>query len=217
MAAEDALRHERYAMVESQVVARHIRDDRVIAAMKAVPRHEFVPEDQRAQAYADRALPIGYGQTISQPYMVAVMCELLDVEPGHKVLEIGAGSGYQAALLGHMAAWVDGIEIVPELVTKARKTLAMLGYTNVAIHEGDGSLGYPESSPYDRIVIAAAAPDVPPPLYDQLTTGGKIVAPVGSRHSQQVLIVTKRDGDLDLDRGIGCVFVPLVGEHGWQF
>ncbi|MBC7287833.1 MAG: protein-L-isoaspartate O-methyltransferase, partial [Armatimonadetes bacterium] len=159
----------------------------------------------------------GYGQTISQPYIVAVMLEMLDVGPDHKVLEVGAGSGYQAALLAELAREVYAIEIIEPLAYRAEQTLKRLGYADkVRIIRGDGTLGWPEAAPYDRIIISAACPDVPPPLQEQLAEGGRIVAPVGRRGIQQLVVGVKRGGTLELTHTIGCVFVPLVGEHGWK-
>lgn len=203
-------------MVETQIQARGITDGRVLQAMREVPRDQFVPPGDERIAHQDRALPIGYGQTISQPYMVALMCRLLDLQPEHKVLEIGAGSGYQAAVLGQLAAEVYAIEIVPQLVKGAQGVLSRLSYTNVKVIEGDGTLGYPPAAPFDRIIIAAAAPEMPRPLQSQLVDGGKIVAPVGGRGTQTCIVATKRGDDLDIQRDIPCVFVPLVGEHGWR-
>ena len=203
-------------MVETQLRSRGILDPRVLAAMQTVPRHDFVAPGDEGVAYQDRALPIGYGQTISQPYMVALMCELLDVGPQHRVLEIGAGSGYQAAVIGHLAAEVYAVEIVPELVQRARGVISRLDYSNVHIIHGDGTLGHAPAAPFDRIIIAAAAPDIPEPLPRQLVDGGKIVAPVGKRGAQTCTVATKHGEELDVERGIGCVFVPLLGEHGWE-
>lgn len=211
----DPFAADRRQMVETQLRARGLRDERVLHALATVPRERFVPPDQRPYAYADSALLIGLGQTISQPYMVALMVELLEVAAHHRVLEVGAGSGYQAAVLGQLAAEVYGIEIVPELARRAEGVLAELGYGNVHIIAGDGTRGWPDAAPYDRIIIAAAAPDVPPPLLEQLAEGGRLVAPVGSRGHQDCRTYTKTNGKLRYHGGIGCVFVPLRGEHGW--
>jgi len=183
--------------------------------MGKVPREQFIPEHRRRLAYDDSALSIGEGQTISQPYMVAMMLELLACRPEHRVLEVGAGSGYQAALLGELAAEVYAIEIVETLAERARRVLSRLGYDNVSIVVGDGTLGYAEAAPYDRIIVAAAAPAVPPPLAEQLAEGGRLVAPVGSRGVQTCIVADKEDGELHVEKSIGCVFVPLIGEHGW--
>jgi protein-L-isoaspartate(D-aspartate) O-methyltransferase len=205
----------RQHMVEYQLRDRGLRDERVLAAMERVPRHEFVPAGQLGEAYEDRPLPIGLGQTISQPYIVALMVGLLRVQPGHRILEIGAGSGYQAAVIAQIAARVVGVELVPQLATRAAATLARLGYDNVRIIAGDGTLGFPEEAPYDGIVVAAAAPEIPPPLLEQLAEGGRLVAPVGTRTMQTCVVGVKDQGVLRLEEGIDCVFVPLLGEHGW--
>ena len=206
---------QRRMMAEGQLRRRGIADERVLAAMGKVPREQFIPEHQRRFAYDDSALSIGEGQTISQPYMVAKMLELLACRPEHRVLEVGAGSGYQAALLGELAAEVYAIEIVETLAEGARQVLSRLGYENVSIVVGDGTLGYPEAAPYDRVIVAAAAPQVPPPLAEQVAEGGRLVAPVGSRGVQTCIIGSKEDGELRIERSIGCVFVPLIGQHGW--
>jgi protein-L-isoaspartate(D-aspartate) O-methyltransferase len=203
-------------MVEQQLRARGIRDERVLAAMAKVPRHEFVPPEMRQAAYQDRALPIGYGQTISQPYMIAVMLEMLAVRAEDKALEVGAGSGYQAALLGELARVVYAVEIIEPLAERAKQTLARLGYDNVHILVGDGTLGYEPEAPFDRIIVSAACPEIPPPLIEQLAEQGRIVAPVGRRGVQECVVGIKRQGQLDLTKTIGCVFVPLVGEHGFK-
>ena len=206
---------QRRMMAEGQLRRRGIADERVLAAMGKVPREQFIPERQRRFAYDDSALSIGEGQTISQPYMVAKMLELLACRPEHRVLEVGAGSGYQAALLAELAAEVYAIEIVETLAEGARQVLSRLGYENVSIVVGDGTLGYPEAAPYDRVIVAAAAPQVPPPLAEQVAEGGRLVAPVGSRGVQTCIIGSKEDGELRIERSIGCVFVPLIGQHGW--
>lgn len=214
--AEDPFARARWAMVEHQLRGRGIRDERVLQAMLAIPRERFVPNSQQPYAYEDRALPIGHGQTISQPYMVAFMLQWLAVEPSHKVLEVGAGSGYQAALLGQLAQEVYAVEIVPALAEAAAATIAGLGYNNVHIITGDGSVGYPPAAPYDRIIVAAAAPELPGPLLDQLVQGGRLVAPVGGRAFQECVAATRKNGGIITERGIGCTFVPLRGRHGWQ-
>ena len=206
---------ERRMMVEHQLRRRRIKDERVLAAMLKVPREQFVPPAQRRSAYDDSAMSIGEGQTISQPYMVAKMLELLDCRREHRALEIGAGSGYQAALLGELTAEVYAVEIVELLAERAGQLLARLGYDNVVIVRGDGTLGYPPAAPYDRIIVAAAAPSIPTPLAEQLVEGGRLVAPVGSRAMQTCVVAVKHEGELAIEEGIGCVFVPLVGEHGW--
>lgn len=203
-------------MVDRQIRARGVRSARVVAAMLAVPRHLFVPPGLQDAAYGDHPLPIGSGQTISQPYIVAVMTELLAVEPGDRVLEIGAGSGYQAAILGRLAAEVWTVERLPELAGLAERNLAGVGAENVHVVTADGTMGLPEHAPYDRIIVTAATPSVPQPLFDQLADGGRLVAPVGSRELQYLMCYTRK-GDAIVPASWGAVcFVPLVGEHGWE-
>jgi len=203
-------------MVERQIRARGVRDERVLRAMEKVPRERFVPVSDRADAYLDRPLPIGSGQTISQPYMVAIMLDVLGCAPESRVLEIGAGSGYQAALLGELCREVWAVEIVEALAIRAEAALKELGYENVHVVVGDGTQGLPEHAPYDRIIVAAGAPAVPEPLQEQLADGGRLVIPVGSRMSQ-CLVVIDRVGDEFVQReSTPCVFVPLVGRHGWK-
>lgn len=197
------------------MAVRGIRDEKVLAALAAVPRQLFVPERLRRNAYADRALPIGSGQTISQPFMVATMLEALRLDGG-RVLEIGTGSGYQAALLAELADEVVTIERVPELAEEARRTLARVGYERVDVRVGDGTLGVPERAPFDGIVVAAAAPAVPEPLYDQLAPGGRLVVPVGTRRDQWLEIVERGpDGPIRV-RTVPCRFVPLLGVAGFD-
>jgi protein-L-isoaspartate(D-aspartate) O-methyltransferase len=202
-------------MVESQLARRGIKDKRVLDAMRQVPRHLFVPKDTRSLAYCDGPLPIGHGQTISQPYIVALMTELLELTGQEKVLELGTGSGYQAAILSRLVRQVYSVERHAALAEQAEKVLAQLGYANVVISVGDGTLGWPEHSPYEAIIVTAAAPDVPQPLIEQLADGGRLVAPVGSRWSQ-VLAKVKRQGEKLVREHLTAVaFVPLVGKHGW--
>ncbi|MBC8249181.1 MAG: protein-L-isoaspartate(D-aspartate) O-methyltransferase [Anaerolineales bacterium] len=206
---------EREHMVESQLVRRGIKDKRVLDAMRQVPRHLFVPKDMRDLAYCDGPLPIGQGQTISQPYIVALMTELLELAGQEKVLELGTGSGYQAAILSRLVCQVYSVERHAALAEQAEKVLSQLGYDNVMISVGDGTLGWPEHSPYEAIIVTAAAPDIPQPLTDQLTDGGHLVAPVGSRWSQ-VLVKVKRQGETLVREHLTAVaFVPLVGKYGW--
>ena len=206
----------RKRMVEEQLAARGIRDGRVLAVMGSVPRHCFIPADDLAWAYADGPLPIGYGQTISQPYIVALMTELLELEPTDMVLEVGGGCGYQAAVLAELAGEVHSVEVIPELAWQERKTLAGLGYTRVHVHSGDGSPGWPEAAPYNRILVAAGAPQVPQPLLDQLSDEGLLVIPVGSRSVQQ-LEVWKRSGkEFNCRVALEVCFVPLHGQFGWK-
>jgi protein-L-isoaspartate(D-aspartate) O-methyltransferase len=203
-------------MVETQLIPRGIKDRRVLDAMRKVPRHLFVPEFIRHSAYDDIALPIGDDQTISQPYMVAVMTELLELKGFEKVLEVGTGSGYQAAILAELAGEVYTIERFSALADMARKRLTNIGYKNVYVMVGDGTKGLEEKAPFDRIIVTAAAPDIPDPLINQLIEGGIIVAPVGERFSQ-ILIKGKKDkGVLVREYHTPCVFVPLVGEYGWK-
>ena len=204
-------------MVEEQLIRRGISDPRVIEAFRKVPRHLFVPEKFREEAYNDYPLPIGEGQTISQPYMVAIMLEKAELEPHHRVLEIGTGSGYQTALLAEIAGEVYSIERVPELAGRAREILERLGYRNIKIKVGDGTLGWEEYAPYDRIIVTAAAPSIPPSLKRQLSPeGGKLVIPVGSRYSQILTIVTRWGDRFEVEEDSPCVFVPLIGKEGWE-
>jgi len=215
-ASAEYFARERERMVARQLRPRGITDERVLEAMGRVPRERFVPDTQRGCAYEDRAMSIGEGQTISQPYMVAVMLESLRTGPELTALEIGAGSGYQAALLGELCRCVWAVEIVSPLARRAAAILAELGYDNVQVVVGDGSLGLPEHAPYDRIIVAAGAPEVPQPLMDQLDDGGRLVAPVGSRFSQRLMVVERCGDTMSHRDGIACVFVPLVGERGWR-
>jgi protein-L-isoaspartate(D-aspartate) O-methyltransferase len=222
--AADETAAERARLVET--VERHVRetagmlgqdelDARVAAALGAVPRHEFVPSDQRRRAYADRPLPIGYGQTISQPYIVAIMTDLVDAGPGDRVLEIGTGSGYQAAMLAALDARVCSIEIIPELAERARRDLDRLGFDGVESRSGDGYYGWPECGPFDAIVVTAGATHVPPPLIEQLAPGGKMIIPVGSRFlTQQLLLIEKSAaGEVSTRHVLPVRFVPLTGGH----
>jgi protein-L-isoaspartate(D-aspartate) O-methyltransferase len=206
----------REVMVAGQLVARGVRDTHVLDAMKKVPRHLFMPEALWDRAYEDMALPIGEGQTISQPYMVAVMTELLELSGDEKVLEIGTGSGYQAALLSELAREVFTIERIPELADKSRVRLAGLGYNNVIVLAGDGSKGLEEKAPFDRIIITAAAPELPQIIVKQLNEDGIIVAPVGERFSQVVVKGRKKRGFLAEEFHTPCIFVPLIGQYGWK-
>ena len=212
-ASEHAAARER--MVTEQLQRRGIHDEQVLAAMRKVPRHLFVDPLLGWRAYEDSPLSIGEGQTISQPYMVAVMTAALALQGRERVLEIGTGSGYQTAVLAELAAEVYSIERIPALAERAEKTLARLTYTNVSIRTGDGSLGWPEASPFDAIVVTAGAPQVPHPLVEQLQVGGRLVIPVGSSHAQTLRRVTRRSDRVDEEELVGCVFVKLIGEHGW--
>jgi len=213
---EEEYSQERKRMVAEQIAIRGLRDPRLLAAMEAVPRHRFVPSDHLNWSYADGPLPIGFGQTISQPYIVAFMTDALHLTGSERVLEVGTGSGYQAAILGQLAAEVHTVEFIPELSAQAEKVLQELGFTNIHIHSGDGSLGWPEAAPYDGILVAAAAPSLPQPLMDQLAEGGRIILPVGSRGFQQLEIWERRRKKFKHEASIPVAFVPLRGEHGWR-
>jgi len=202
-------------MVERQLEGRGITDRRVLDAMGRVPRELFVTEYDRGLAYADVPLPIGYGQTISQPFMVALICETAAVRKGNRVLDVGAGSGYQAAVLAEMGTEVHAIERIPELVALARANLSRAGYERVTVHVGDGSLGLPGEAPFDVIVVAAAAPRVPPALYEQLGSGGRLVVPVGGTREQRLELVVKSPEGPAVVRSVSCRFVPLVGAGGY--
>ncbi len=216
MFSADEFESQRERMVQEQIVRRGVHDKRVLAAMRAVPRHLFVPEDQRQWAYSDGALRIEMGQTISQPYIVALMSAALRLQGDEKVLEVGTGSGYQAAILGYLAAEVHTIERHPPLAEQARRVLKSLGLTNVHVHTGDGSLGLPDFAPYQGIMVTAAAPKVPQPLLHQLDEGARLVIPVGDRYSQ-FLEVWQRKGETFSSEAITAVaFVPLVGQEGWE-
>jgi protein-L-isoaspartate(D-aspartate) O-methyltransferase len=204
----------RDAMVES--LRRSIADERVLGVFAKVPREAFVLPERQAEAYDDRALPIGHGQTISQPMMVAIMLQELALTGTEKVLDIGTGSGYQAALLSELADTVVGVELVPELTERARRTLRGLGYDNVAVHQAGSELGRPEDGPYDAIVVAAAAPRVPQSLVAQLAPGGRIVIPVGERTGQELIVVEKRPEGLTVTRKGRCGFVPLMGREAFS-
>ncbi len=207
----------RERMVERDIRPRGVKDERVLEAMLKVPRHLFVGEGQRMSAYEDHPLPIGEGQTISQPFIVALMTEALQLTGSETVLEIGTGSGYQTAILAELAARVYTVERVPSLTGRARKVLDSLGYKNILVKLSDGTLGWSEYAPYSRILVTAGAPSVPEPLLEQLAPGGKLVIPVGSNSLQELMRVTKReDGSIRKENLGGCVFVRLVGKHGWE-
>lgn len=207
---------ERKRMVDEQIVARGVMDQRVLAAMRKVPRHEFLPEVMRGMAYGDHALPLGEGQTMSQPYMVAVMTELLDIKETDRVLEIGTGSGYQAAVLAELCEKVYTVERVKILADKARTTLDRLGYKSVAIKVYDGTYGWKDMAPFDAIMVTAGAPDIPAPLVEQLREGGRIVIPVGERYGQVLVKAVKSAEGIITQKSIPCIFVPLIGNHGWK-
>jgi protein-L-isoaspartate(D-aspartate) O-methyltransferase len=210
-------RAERLRMVERQLRSRDVGDERLLDAMERVPRELFVPDDVRHRAYDDAALPIGSGQTISQPYMVARICEALSLRGNERVLDVGTGSGYQAAVLAELAREVHTIERLPELAELARRRLADAGYAGrVHVHVGDGTLGLPEQAPFDAIAVAAAAPELPQPLYDQLAERGRLVVPVGGRRGQQLQLVVRSPEGPAIARSVPCRFVPLVGEEGFS-
>lgn len=215
----DRYKNQRIRMVNSQVRLRGVRDERVLKAMETVPRHLFVDEGLRDQAYNDSPLPIGENQTISQPYIVALMTEALELTGRDKVLEIGTGSGYQTAILAELAERVLSIERIAFLATRARKIIESLKYFNVAIRVGDGTLGWKDEAPFDAILVAAGSPDTPKALIEQLAVGGRLVIPIGDRYSQQLVKVVRRSEDVrDLKKeDLGsCRFVNLIGEYGWQ-
>lgn len=211
----DGFAAQRHHMVEKQLRSRGLRDERVLAAMALVPRHRFIPAEYHAEAYADHPIIIGEQQTISQPYMVAAMLEAASIQPGDRVLEVGTGSGYQAALLAELAAQVFTVERFVSLAQSAESRLKELGYPNVEVHLGDGTAGLPEAAPYDVIVVAAAAPRAPQPLLDQLAEGGRLVIPLGDREEQVLYVIRKTAEGFDDRRLFGCKFVPLLGKYGF--
>lgn len=207
---------EREALIDRLVSYGYLKTPRVITAMRATKREHFLPEEMERFAYEDTPLTIGHDQTISAPHMVAIMCENAELEAGQKVLEIGAGSGYHACVISNITETaVYSVERLEELAKKARQNLEKAGCENVTIIVGDGTLGYEEEAPYDRIIVAAAAPDIPPPLIEQLKTGGKLLIPVGSRMSQELWRITKEEKGIRREGLGGCVFVPLIGRYGW--
>lgn len=202
-------------MVHEQIERRGLRDARLLDAFRQTPRHEFVPQGLRSRAYNDGPLPIGDGQTISQPYIVALMTSLLMLTGSENVLEIGTGSGYQAAILARMAATVHTVERIPALAEQAARNLLPLGLANITFHSGDGTLGWPETAPYDAIVVTAAAPDPPDPLIAQLAESGRLVIPIGGRYGQDLQVWTKTNHRMDFESILPVAFVPLRGKHGW--
>lgn len=205
----------REEMVRHQLEERGIRDSKVLDAMARVPRHRFVDVALQSRAYGDHALPIGGGQTISQPYMVALMTEALQLQGGERILEIGTGSGYQAAVLAEFTPRLFSIERSADLARAAARTLKDLGYANVILKTGDGTLGWPQHAPFDRIVVTAGAPDVPPSLFEQVAEGGFLVIPVGDRETQTLEVIVKKNGKALSKRLLECAFVPLLGQEGW--
>ena len=213
---ENDYQRERHAMVEEQLRRRGISDPRVLAAMGKIPRHLFVPGDYRDSAYDDRPLPIGEGQTISQPFMVAIMTQSLELKGEERVLEVGTGSGYQAAILAELARELYTVERIPGLSQGAREALRELGYRNVSFRIGDGSKGWPEEAPFDGIIVTAGAPEIPLTFKSQLNDGGRLVIPTGPRYTQTLYKLTRK-GDRFIEEEVtGCVFVPLVGDYGWD-
>jgi protein-L-isoaspartate(D-aspartate) O-methyltransferase len=206
----------RHEMVETQIRKRHVTNNRVLDCLERVPRHEFVPAEFRSRAYEDAPLPIGEGQTISQPYIVAAMTAALRLEGDERVLEIGTGFGYQAAVLACLVKEVFGVEFRASLATQAAERLARLGYTNVHVHCGDGTLGLAEFAPYDAILVAAAAPSVPAPLLAQLAEGGRMIVPVGGAENQDLRLIERQRDTFHTTMLEPCRFVPLLGAHGWK-
>ena len=200
-------------MVQQQLIPRGIKDTRVIDAFLKVQRHRFIPEELRSSAYADYPIPIGEGQTISQPYIVALMTECLDLSGDEKVLEIGTGSGYQAAILAELSSQVFSIERFPSLAKRAECLFQDLSYSNIRVRVGDGTLGWPEEAPFSRIIVTAAAPEVPLPLTKQLSEDGIMILPLGESFSQVLTLIRKKQGQLKSETICGCVFVPLIGKH----
>lgn len=212
----DAYLDVRREMVERQLKRRGIKDQLILKAMSTVPRHEFVPPESQDSAYYDGPLQIGCSQTISQPYMVAVMTEALLLKGGEKVLEIGTGSGYQAAVLSEICGEVYSVERHAFLAHRAGQTLKELGYSNIHVSVDDGTLGLPDKAPFDGIIVTAGAPHVPESLKKQLVDGGRLVIPVGGRMLQSLLRITRRGDSFNEENLLGCVFVPLIGEEGWK-
>jgi protein-L-isoaspartate(D-aspartate) O-methyltransferase len=213
---DGAFRAERRRMVDEQLRGRDIVDERVLAAMERVPRELFVSADERTRAYDDAALPIGHGQTISQPYMVARIAEALGLTGGERVLDVGTGSGYQAAVLAELGADVHSIERIEELAEQARANLAAAGYDRVQVHVGDGTLGLPENAPFEAIAVAAAAPGLPQRLYEQLEPRGRLAVPVGGRWGQRLEVIVRSPEGPAIVRSVPCRFVPLVGQEGFE-
>jgi protein-L-isoaspartate(D-aspartate) O-methyltransferase len=216
MYSEEKFTQLRQTMVERQLRGRGIDDERVLEAMSAIPRHLFVPPAEQTDAYADCPLPIGHGQTISQPYIVALMTQLLQLKGSETVLEVGTGSGYQAAILAHLAKEIFTVERIAELAEQASERLKSLDLNNVTVQESDGTIGLKDQAPFDGILVTAAGPSVPPPLLDQLAPGGRLVIPVGARTGQMLEVWHNREGEKERHAIAPVAFVPLVGEHGWE-
>jgi protein-L-isoaspartate(D-aspartate) O-methyltransferase len=212
----DTRADERFMMVERQIVSRGIKNPRVLAAMRQIPRHVFIPPPYDSSAYEDCPLPIGNGQTISQPYIVALMTDLLNPGPNDHILEIGAGSGYQAAILATLAKNVITIERIPAVADLARSNLAKLGITNARLIVGDGTIGYPPGAPFDGILITAATPQIPQPLIDQISDGGRLVVPFGGRDIQELIRISRIQNKIIESHHGGVRFVPLIGAYGWK-
>jgi protein-L-isoaspartate(D-aspartate) O-methyltransferase len=212
----DPHERDRERMVDEQLVRRGIADERVLAAMRRVPRHLFVEEALQDRAYGDHPLPIGEEQTISQPYIVALMSSLLELTGREKVLEVGTGSGYQTAVLAHLARRVCSIERLPRLAERARAILERLGHDNVWVRVGNGTLGWPDESPFERILVAAGGPSIPPPLFQQLVEGGRMVVPVGDAVNQTLTVVENVRGEMRTSTYGDCKFVKLVGKYAWD-
>ncbi|MBI2083675.1 MAG: protein-L-isoaspartate(D-aspartate) O-methyltransferase [Deltaproteobacteria bacterium] len=206
----------RKRMIQEQLIARGIQEGRLLEVMERIPRHEFVEPGLASQAYEDRPLNIGLKQTISQPYMVAFMTESLNLTGGERVLEIGTGSGYQTAVLCELVKRVYSIERMKELSNRARRTLYRLGYINFDLRIGDGTIGWPEEAPFDRILVTASTPSVPPPYLEQLKKGGSLLIPVGNESDQELIRITKREKGFQEEKLIGCRFVKLCGQYGWK-
>lgn len=206
----------RYRMVEEQLIPRGICNEKVLNAFRKVPRHKFIPNENLVNAYGDYPLPVGEGQTISQPYMVALMTQCLDLKGDERVLEIGTGSGYQLAILAELAKEVYSVERIAILAQRAKTTLDALGYTNIKIKVGDGTEGWDEFAPYDGIIVTAGAPSVPEPLVGQLAEDGRLAIPIGGAFSQILMLIRKEEGKITEEEICGCVFVPLIGKYGWK-
>jgi protein-L-isoaspartate(D-aspartate) O-methyltransferase len=210
----EAYRQARLTMVKEQIADRGISDRRVLKAMESVPRHAFVPAAYRDQAYADHPLPIGYGQTISQPYIVAYMCEVAGIRPSDRILEVGTGSGYHASVISRLASKIYTIEIIPELARRAEETIRQLGYENIVLRQGDGYFGWKDEAPFDVIIVTAAADHIPPPLLRQLKDGGRMIIPLGHPFfTQKLVLVEKKNGEIRSRDLIPVRFVPLTGSH----
>jgi protein-L-isoaspartate(D-aspartate) O-methyltransferase len=213
---EELFGRARQEMVEHQIKRRGIKDELVLAAFQEIPRHVFIEKTHHQEAYEDHPLPIGHGQTISQPFIVALMTERLQLTGDEKVLEVGTGSGYQAAILARLAHEVHSVERIPELAQQAKENLQVIGLSNVTVHVGDGTLGWPPDATYDAIMVTAGTPVMPEALVEQLTEGGRLIAPVGSRWRQILELWIKHEGKIEKEEVLPVVFVPLIGKQGWE-